>query len=223
MKYYLNLILILTIIIAVSCTRFVEEEEIQQEIKKVVNNYYNTLENKDVENIKTLFADDSTITGFFIEKEQPLRGWENIQQYFEDQFESYDNIKIWRKNETISISRLMDVVWVTSVNHSEISTREQAISVNYNFTAIFEKIGERWQFVHIHQSKFSTTTQPTKSIDVATLPESKSVTNNQQQSKEAVVAPGDSAAVEKQNTATKKDTLKMKTLISPTKKDITII
>ena len=155
MKYYLSLFIFITIIISSSCTRIIESEEVKKEITNVIKIYYTSQEQEDPEALSSLFAKDSTIIAYFINQKQPVIGWENIRDYFIEEFNRYDDIKTWRKNEVIHVSQLNNVAWISSVNHSEMSEEGKVISLNYYFTAILEKIGGKWQFVLVHSSNFN--------------------------------------------------------------------
>ncbi|UCE07718.1 MAG: nuclear transport factor 2 family protein [bacterium] len=180
---YLNSLFFLIVILLVSCTRIIETEEIRQEVKDLLNSYYTAIENEDLGVIRSLFSYDSTMLTFITDQKQPVSGWENIRDYFIDQFKQYDYIRIHRKNEIIRISELKNVVWIASVIHTEKSIGEHSISLNNFTTAILEKLRGRWLFVYLHISNIGETTaalnviKRSEDTESVTLPESKTVTS----------------------------------------------
>jgi len=151
-RYLIILIFSLTLI---NCTRINEKEEIIAEVQQVLDQYYSSIETKNVELFSELTSQDSSVTAFFMDSQQRINGWTNIQKQIKGLFERSDQIKIWRKNELLQVAELSNVVWITSDNLIELVDVEQTKSKNYHFTAILEKIGGMWQFVHFHESIIS--------------------------------------------------------------------
>ncbi len=126
------------------------ESKAEQEILAVLNEFDKAFREQDLHRMMKLFVDDEAI---FVGAESgaEARGIQQIRSFFESFFsEPFVFGFDWQK---VNIDVIGEVAWLFSNCHIEVISAAGRHHHPYRVTAIFQRVGSQWRWLHYHGSE----------------------------------------------------------------------
>jgi len=147
------LILILILALTTQCANEVDVEAEKSELKKVIDQFTQTLVNEDIETFSRIMAHDDDMVTFGTDAAEHWIGWEPLKEDVQKMFDSADYSKISIREQVIKISKSGDVAWFSEILDFQVEVQgEQVNNPGIRFTGVLEKREGNWIIVQFHNS-----------------------------------------------------------------------
>jgi len=136
-----------------SCAPKVDSEAEKSNVGKIVNELYQSFEQKDIDLMSDLMAHDESMLSFGTSITDIHKSWNEWKENHMAQFEAFDEAKINSKNLNVYLSRTGNVAWFADISDWTLVIQKETIQMNdIRITGVLEKRNNVWKIVQIHAS-----------------------------------------------------------------------
>jgi len=154
MKKITLLITILTMVAGQGCQETCDKEKAISEVQLVLERYVLANENKSVDLLKEVWAQDEDIVIFGTDSDEKLMGWTQVKNTFQKQFENFEETYISVSDQKIKIDCVGKTAWFSEILNYNYTTTK-GVSKKFEgirFTGVLEKREGKWLIVQSHMS-----------------------------------------------------------------------
>lgn len=126
------------------------DDKIQKAVRRLLEEYSQAYQNKDVEGILELFIDSDDLVVIGTGDDEWVNGINELKSGFERDMGQADNINV--KFRDISISSSSNVAWLSSHMNMEATVKGQEIYIPGRLTAVVLEKNGKWLFANLHYS-----------------------------------------------------------------------
>ena len=154
----MNMILSLTAIGVLWCTtpattQVTHNEAEKSEITRIIQSFYESFEQEDMELMSAVMAHDADMVSFGTGLTEHHVGWDAWKQAHLGQFEAFAGIQFVSKGLNVFLSECGTVAWFADVfDLSLVVENEQIDMSDLRITGVLEKRADQWKIVQIHAS-----------------------------------------------------------------------
>lgn len=126
------------------------DDKIQKAVHRLLEEYSQAYQNKDVEGILELFVDSDDLVVIGTGDDEWVNGINELKSGFERDMDQADTINV--KFRDISISSSSNVAWLSSHMNMEATVEGQEIYLPGRLTAVVLEKNGKWLFANLHYS-----------------------------------------------------------------------
>ncbi|NMO09416.1 nuclear transport factor 2 family protein [Methanobacterium subterraneum] len=126
------------------------DDKIQKAVRRLLEEYSQAYQNKDVEGILELFVDSDDLVVIGTGDDEWVNGINELKSGFERDMDQADTINV--KFRDISISSSSNVAWLSSHMNMEATVEGQEIYLPGRLTAVVLEKNGKWLFANLHYS-----------------------------------------------------------------------
>jgi ketosteroid isomerase-like protein len=126
------------------------DDKIQKAVRRLLEEYSQAYQNKDVAGILELFIDSDDLVVIGTGDDEWVNGINELKSGFERDMGQADNINV--KFRDISISSSSNVAWLSSHMNMEATVKGQEIYIPGRLTAVVLEKNGKWLFANLHYS-----------------------------------------------------------------------
>ncbi|AUB55343.1 hypothetical protein BK008_04695 [Methanobacterium sp. MZ-A1] len=126
------------------------DDKIQKAVRRLLEEYSQAYQNKDVEGILELFVDSDDLVVIGTGDDEWVNGINELKSGFERDMDQADTINV--KFRDISISSSSNVAWLSSHMNMEAIVKGQEIYLPGRLTAVVLEKNGKWLFANLHYS-----------------------------------------------------------------------
>ncbi len=126
------------------------DDKIQKAVRRLLEEYSQAYQNKDVEGILELFVDSDDLVVIGTGDDEWVNGINELKSGFERDMGQADTINV--KFRDISISSSSNVAWLSSHMNMEAIVKGQEIYLPGRLTAVVLEKNGKWLFANLHYS-----------------------------------------------------------------------
>ncbi|MBW4256246.1 nuclear transport factor 2 family protein [Methanobacterium sp. YSL] len=126
------------------------DDKIQKAVRRLLEEYSQAYQNKDVEGILELFVDSDDLVVIGTGDDEWVNGINELKSGFERDMGQADTINV--KFRDISISSSSNVAWLSSHMNMEATVEGQEIYLPGRLTAVVLEKNGKWLFANLHYS-----------------------------------------------------------------------
>ncbi|MBN2000296.1 nuclear transport factor 2 family protein [candidate division KSB1 bacterium] len=154
MKRYLPLFCSFFLVFTVCVTRdSVDTEKVTQEVKLVIDRFYQLYTTKDLDLLSKIVAHDEDMVNLGTDSVEYWVGWESLNTAFQKQWESFEKPEITYRNQSIKISQSRTVSWYSMLLDFTVVFEGKTVRwTGARTTGILEKREGEWKIVQFHNS-----------------------------------------------------------------------
>ena len=123
-----------------------------QGVKQTLDKYFEAYTKRDIQLMSQVLANDEALFALGTDEEEVWRGWDDVRDAKERQFEAIDEC-YWKRGETtINFSRRGNVAWFAEEKEGSFVIKEQRLKCDFRFTGVLENRDGRWVITQFHRS-----------------------------------------------------------------------
>lgn len=126
------------------------DEKTLKEVKSVLNSYWKYYDEKDLESMMGLFAEDSDSIFIGTDEDEFIQGFDELKRGFKRDFERADSIKV--NFGPLTVFKSGSVAWVVGTMQMLMQKQDRKTELNGRLTFILEKNKDKWLITHLHYS-----------------------------------------------------------------------
>jgi len=137
-----------------ACTEKIDIATEIENVRAVLVQYHNAIENEDIELISTIYAHDDDIVQY--NDVVKWMGWTEVKSGFKEWFSNSENIKFTYRDEIIKVQVSGKAAWISFIQGGSIIYKNQLLDNNDARTTFgLEKQNGKWVIVQVHFSTIS--------------------------------------------------------------------
>ena len=125
----------------------------QRAAQIALNQFGRMWENEDMDTFDRLIAHDADMVIVGTDEGEYVVGYDAFRRSRQQQFESFENVEFYVKNQHVKLSQRGHVAWFTEMFDLFILAEGSPVSLeNLRLSGVMEKRGDQWKIVQLHTS-----------------------------------------------------------------------
>jgi len=121
-------------------------------VTALINSYMEAYNNRNIEALSDLVANDDTLVGFGTDKGESWVGWNTYRNVTEKQFAAIDEIHWDRQKPMLHFSSDGNVAWFSEEFGGKFQCAGEEHTCAFRMTGVVEKRQAKWVIVQFHRS-----------------------------------------------------------------------
>lgn len=122
-------------------------------VEAAIEQFFHAMDTQNLSLMERLVAHDANMVHIGTDEEEIWRGWEELWQATEEQFEGLVSYEASIRDLTVNVARSGDVAWYAHLLDARITSNGRTVMwEGARFTGVFERRDGRWRMVQTHVS-----------------------------------------------------------------------